>query len=210
MLFLNQHGLPDRGTRLKYEIIDKIENGMKPCDVCKLHELAPSTVATFLKKKEEIKKEFQSNRRSTAVRTKTTKHAQLEAKLFEWFVHARQQNVSMNGPILMEKANVLAASLGNHDFNAKSGWLQRFKDRYNITLKKVVGEESTVSPVVESVWRNETLRLLIKNYEPQNIFNADESGLFYQAQPDRTFSLKGKNFTCFLDEFLLWFEKNPF
>jgi hypothetical protein len=156
----------------------------------------------FWEKKEEIKKEFQSNRRSTAVRTKTTKHAQLEAKLFEWFVHARQQNVSMKGPILMEKANVLAASLGNHDFNAKSGWLQRFKDRYNITLKKVVGEESTVSPVVNSVWRNKTLHLLIKNYEPQNILNADESGLFYQAQPDRTFSLKGKNFTCFFRRIL--------
>jgi len=34
---------------------------------------------------------------------------------------------------------------------------------------------------------------IVTGYEPQNIFNADETGLFYRALPDKTFSYKGKS-----------------
>jgi hypothetical protein len=33
----------------------------------------------------------------------------------------------------------------------------------------------------------------VTGYEPQNIFNADETDLFYRALPDKTFSYKGES-----------------
>lgn len=32
-------------------------------------------------------------------------------------------------------------------------------------------------------------------YEPQNIFNADETGLFYRVLPDKTFAYKGESYS---------------
>ncbi|KAL4107209.1 hypothetical protein QTP88_017592 [Uroleucon formosanum] len=34
---------------------------------------------------------------------------------------------------------------------------------------------------------------IVTGYEPQNVFNADETGLFYRALPDKTFSYKGES-----------------
>ena len=43
------------------------------------------------------------------------------------------------------------------------------------------------APLKETV-----LPTILSNYEPQNIFNADEFGLFYQALPKKTLHLKGE------------------
>ena len=41
-------------------------------------------------------------------------------------------------------------------------------------------------------WKETVLPTILSNYEPRNIFSADESGLFYQALPKKTLHLKGE------------------
>ena len=41
-------------------------------------------------------------------------------------------------------------------------------------------------------WKETVLPTIISNYEPLNVFNADEFGLFYQALPSKTLNLKGE------------------
>ena len=41
-------------------------------------------------------------------------------------------------------------------------------------------------------WKETVLPTILSNYEPRNIFNADEFGLFYQALPKKTLHLKGE------------------
>lgn len=36
---------------------------------------------------------------------------------------------------------------------------------------------------------------LINQYRPCDVYNADETGIFYQLLPEETFALKGKNCT---------------
>lgn len=38
-------------------------------------------------------------------------------------------------------------------------------------------------------WKEE-LKTMLKDYNPKNIFNADETGLYYQCLPDKTLTLK--------------------
>lgn len=38
------------------------------------------------------------------------------------------------------------------------------------------------------------LKLIIKRYEPKNINNFDETGLFFRALPSKTLSVKNKKF----------------
>lgn len=37
------------------------------------------------------------------------------------------------------------------------------------------------------------LTTILKDYHPNDIFNADETGIFYHLQPDKTFEFKAKN-----------------
>lgn len=54
-------------------------------------------------------------------------------------------------------------------------------------------ESGAVDNNVCEEWK-ERLRELLTNYTPQNIFNADESGLFYKCLPDPTLAFKEEKY----------------
>ena len=71
------------------------------------------------------------------------------------------------------------------DFKASRGWLTRFKIRHNITSAILSGERAAVSMDTVDDGK-ETFLDLIKDYEPRDIFNMGETGLFFRALPDKT------------------------
>ncbi|GFW54677.1 uncharacterized protein TNCV_787801 [Trichonephila clavipes] len=101
----------------------------------------------------------------------------------------RGQNILMSGSLLKEKATAFAKELGI-EFSASEGWLTNFKKR-NVwdSLQKMCGESLSVDINVCSKWQN-SLSDLIKEYEPRNIFNTDETGLFFKCLPEQTFTFK--------------------
>ena len=76
------------------------------------------------------------------------------------------------------------------DFKASGGWLTRFKIRHNITNASLSGERAAVSMDTVDDGK-ETFLDLIKDYEPRDIFNMDDTGLFFRALPDKTSTVKG-------------------
>ena len=42
-------------------------------------------------------------------------------------------------------------------------------------------------------WNETTFPTLLSNYKLEDTFNADESGLFYQCLPSKTYHLSGEN-----------------
>ncbi|XP_039967465.1 tigger transposable element-derived protein 6-like [Bactrocera tryoni] len=126
-------------------------------------------------------------------RQKLPEYPELEKRVLTWFLQCRESNtIPVGGNLLKEKAKVYAAKLGLTQFNASNGWLDNFKKRNNVSFKKVCGESAAVDDEVCVQWR-ENIQKLIENYEPKNIFNADETGLFYKCLSDRTLSLKGQS-----------------
>ena len=59
-------------------------------------------------------------------------------------------------------------------------------------MKKLSGEEKSVSEEDVEPWLSSTLPDLLKKYKPEDIYNADETGLFYKLQPDCTLAFKGE------------------
>ena len=55
----------------------------------------------------------------------------------------------------------------------------------------ISGEKGCVDGIVVDDWK-ERLPDLISGYKPDDIYNMDETGLFYRALPDRTLALKGQ------------------
>ena len=57
-------------------------------------------------------------------------------------------------------------------------------------MKVIGGESKSVTKEMTSSWSETTLPTILSNYKLENIFNADEFGLFYQCIPDKTYHLK--------------------
>jgi hypothetical protein len=57
--------------------------------------------------------------------------------------------------------------------------------------KTVSGECKSVDSSTVEEWRKEQLLKIFEGYEPKNIYNADETGLFFRLPPNKTLSLKG-------------------
>ncbi|GFW91938.1 tigger transposable element-derived protein 4 [Trichonephila clavipes] len=100
----------------------------------------------------------------------------------------RGQNIPMGGSLLKGKSKAFAKELGI-EFSASEGWLTNFKKRNGIVFKKMCVESSSVVINVCSKWQN-SLSDLIKEYEPRNISNTDETGLFFKCLPEKTFTFK--------------------
>jgi hypothetical protein len=75
--------------------------------------------------------------------------------------------------------------LGTEDFKASNGWTDGFKQRHG-----VLGECKSVDSSTVGQWRKEKLLKIIEGYEPKNIYNADETELFFRLPPNKTISLK--------------------
>jgi hypothetical protein len=58
----------------------------------------------------------------------------------------------------------------------------------------VLGECKSVDSSTVEEWRTEQLLKLFEGYEPKNIYNVDETGLFFRLPPNKTLSLEGDPF----------------
>ena len=99
----------------------------------------------------------------------------------------RNKNTLINGAILSEKANLFAKMLDIPNFTANNGWLGRWKKKKNIKYSKMYGEKASANQYGADEWKTNILPTILNDYDPQDIFNADETGLYYKALPNGTF-----------------------
>ena len=179
---------------LKFEIINEVENGLdSKSEIARKHGLASSTLSTILKNKDSIKSNFERSLfQSSRKQFRSGEYTDIEEALFKWFTSARSAGVQITGPVLATKAESLAEKFGRINFKASNGFIERFKERRGIMYKNVCGESNAVDCEIVQSWK-EKLPSLIEQYEPRNIFNADETGLFYKLQPDKFLHFKGES-----------------
>ena len=56
-------------------------------------------------------------------------------------------------------------------------------------MKTINGESASVTTEMTAPWNETTLPTLLSNYKLEDIFNADEFGLFYKCLPSKTYHL---------------------
>ena len=180
----------------KLKIIEAVESGKKSKSaVAEEFSVAKSTVTSIVKNKQKI-----VNASNTASfmperkRLRLAAHSDIEDALMIWFTQARTLNLPISGPVLQIKARELALSMGYNDFTCSTGWLERFKARHGIVFRKMCGEAGSVTTDMTTDWLLTRLPALLGEFTPENIFNADETGLFWKCLPDKTLTLKGE--TC--------------
>ena len=178
----------------KLKVIEEVESGKHKKDVCKKFDLAPSTLSTFLKNKIQLISAEESQKfHSKRKKLRRPAHEDLDKAVFLWIKQARSMGTPISGPILMAKADSLVKELQIDDFKANSGWLYWFKIRRSLIFKTICGEAASVTPEMTSEWRDKQLPSLLSRYSADDVYNADETGLFYKCLPNKTYTLKGEN-----------------
>ncbi|UYV72200.1 TIGD4 [Cordylochernes scorpioides] len=129
---------------------------------------------------------------STLKRDRDGEFPEIEEALFRWIRQANAMKLAINGKILKEKAILLALKMGQDNFEASNGWLEKFKARRNIAFKLLHGEAGSVDANSVATWKGGIIPSLLAKYSPQDIFNADETGLFYKLLPNQTMTIRGE------------------
>ena len=126
---------------VKHEIIAKIERGERQSSICRELSLSKTTVNSIWRNRKKLKQSLESAGFSIdCKRLRTSNHSDVDVALLVWFKQARSTNIPVSGPLLLEKATVLARALGNKSFTATAGFIDRWKKRHCIIMKKVSGE----------------------------------------------------------------------
>ena len=93
----------------------------------------------------------------------------------------------LSRPILKEKAENLAKKVGHTNFVATEGGLSCWKPRHQIRHKWAHGEKGSTNIKRAEEWASTVLPGLLEEYRPNEVYNADETGLYYRATPDGSF-----------------------
>ena len=145
--------------------------------------IARRTIGDVLKRKADW--ETRENHQSSQKRLRKPKFEALEEALGIWFATMQAKKAIISDAILLEKGKDFAARLQCDDFMASSGWLSRFKTRHGISLKILHGEAASVNTSTVSAARIE-LQAIVAQYAPEDVYNVDETGLFYRMPPSKS------------------------
>ncbi|XP_066153520.1 tigger transposable element-derived protein 6-like [Euwallacea fornicatus] len=155
-------------------------------------KIGKSQAAEILQKKEKFRKMWQSGD-SLGQKLNRLKNVpqKIDKECLDWFSRIRSQNIPISGSLIKAKAKEIACKLKYEQFSASNGWLEKWRKRHNISFKSISGESADVNPQDVSEFLQK-LPSLFLGYRPQDIYNADESGLYFRALPDKTLALKSE------------------
>ena len=161
-------------------------------------KLSHSTVSTILKDKERIREAVKGSApmQSTVItKQRTGPIHEMEKLLHMWMEDQIQKRTPLSLFTVQTKARSLFQTLKDRagddytqDFVASTGWFARFKKRFRLHNVRVTGEAASAD---EEGARKfiDTLDEMITNegYRAEQIFNVDETGLFWKRMPTRTY-----------------------
>ena len=101
---------------MQYETLKALENDRQNKDVAKQYGISGSTLTTWKKNKEKIFDAFENS-------------SVLNEALLKWFTSTCGNNIPINRPFLLEKADEFAKAFDYKDFTASTGWLRGWKER---------------------------------------------------------------------------------
>lgn len=143
-------------------------------------------ISSWVKIEEKWRAEFKSHSLTfphVAKRARQTEHPEVTEMLDLWITKVMGDGIALTGEVLRQKWTVFADMVGVPDderLNLSEGWLTSFKARHGLKDLKCHGEAgSAVATDVERERKRIKEWIAASGYAPKDIFNMDETGLFY-------------------------------
>ena len=102
----------------------------------------------------------------------------------------RSCNLLIDGAMIRSNGNELLQASGPTG-EIPDGWVLRRKKRHGISAAKLSGESGSVDMEVVVSWRTSVLKTSIENFDPENIFNADETEGYSGSYSQQNSTLQG-------------------
>jgi hypothetical protein len=143
------------------------------------------------KEYEKLDSDSRSNTQLSSKRRYDGRYPDHDIVLFEWQQRMQGKGAVITGDILKTKAHEIWERLRQYQDEVEpkwsNGWLDSFKKRYRIRQFVQHGEAATAdihSPA--NIAQMDGVRQLCMKYARRDIFNMDETGLFWKMAPNRT------------------------
>uniref|UniRef100_A0A1E1X330 Putative tigger transposable element n=1 Tax=Amblyomma aureolatum TaxID=187763 RepID=A0A1E1X330_9ACAR len=183
---------PANDLERKVKILKELNEGISRQEVMKKYGVKRSTLSDYVKNKEKIFEAFDSGKfTGKRKRLRTAAHPKLEEALLRWITDMRDGQLPLSGPLICQQADRYAQKMNIESFSASEGWFARFKERHGLVFRNVCGEKAAVDERRIADWKTTELLQYLARYEPADVFNADETALFFKALPDKTITFKG-------------------
>ena len=180
----------------KKELITKYESGMRVSVLAKEFGMAKSTISTILKNKDQLKASEVAKGSSVLSKQRPQVLEEVE-KLLLIFINEKQlSGDSLSEDAICAKAKILYEDIKKDpiivpegfDFKASRGWFEKFKKRSGIHSIVRHGEAASSDKAAADKYKVEFKQCVnAEQYVPQQVFNMDETGLFWKKMPRRTY-----------------------
>ena len=174
----------------KYSIVKDLDNGITQVVLSKKHGVSQSVISRISKTKEQITDMYKTTANPSRKRQREATCEDVSEALLRWFKQARSKEVPVSGPMLHEKAISLGKELGLTDFNPSLSWVQRWRQRKGIVFKKQHGEKQDHDAVGADHWIMNVWPEYNVKYAPCDVYNCDETGLYFKALPEHSMCFK--------------------
>lgn len=181
----------------KMKIIKEYEAGKKVNAIASHFGLGHSTVSTILKDKDKIKDAIKASTGYNTIITRQRKGLipEMEKLLAIWFDDQIQKRMPITHLIIQTKARDIFDTLKEREggqstetFVASYGWFQRFRKRFNLHNCSFSGELTSSDVDEAKKFVDEFYETIVKgNYLPEQLFNVDETTLFWKKMPERSY-----------------------
>ncbi|CAB5374875.1 unnamed protein product [Rhizophagus irregularis] len=150
----------------KKELCEKHrDQNLSGVQLAKEYEISDSAVSDILKKSEYWLSIDSTLQNANRFREKTCNYPQIEEALSIWIDQQISRDLTLSGPIIQEKAKEFAILFNIDNFLA--------------------GEAGN-APVSEIPQMRAELQAILQEYEPRDIWNCDETALFWRLLPSKT------------------------
>ena len=186
----------DLDTKMK--AIKMHKGGRRVNDIARELRLTHSTISTIIKDKERILEAVKGSApmKSTVItKQRTGPLHEMEKLLSTWIESQIQKRTPLSLFTIQTKAKSLFDTMKERagddcavEFNASAGWFRRFKKRFGFHNVRVTGEAASADEEGAKKFVDD-LDVIIKEkgYMAEQIFNVDETGLFWKRMPKRSY-----------------------
>ncbi|XP_062503909.1 tigger transposable element-derived protein 6-like [Corticium candelabrum] len=168
----------------RIRVIEKVEQGKSCCCVAVDMDVGKTQVHSIVRDRKSIRRQWETCRSGPKQKYQIRKvqYDDIDRAVWEWFVEACSKNIPVSSRLIQERALVYAEQLDYSALSGSNGCLEKWMTRHNVRLPCLSGEAADVDASVVDDWSHR-LQSLCEGYKLRDIFNANETGLFYRALP---------------------------
>ncbi|CAB4381270.1 unnamed protein product [Rhizophagus irregularis] len=147
-----------------------------------------TTISKIWKDREKWLAVLPTSQTSHIFRNRSVQFPELDKAMQIWTAQAAAAGLPLSDSILQLKGIEFAKMLSIEDqLKCTNGWVYRFKLRNGLQKVNFSGEANS-APLETLPEERLRLRTLLAKYDEKDIYNADETGLFFRMEPNQTLS----------------------